>query len=116
MHLPAFPDRKDNRMNKLAIVVPCYNEEEVLDIAAAELKQVLNDLIAKEKISKESFVLFVDDGSKDKTWELIEKQHKASEQICGLKAAGYDAVLVGTSLMKGENPGEALKKLRGNNA
>lgn len=88
MHLPAFPDRKDNRMNKLAIVVPCYNEEEVLDIAAAELQQVLNDLIAKEKISKESFVLFVDDGSKDKTWELIEKQHKASEQICGLKLAG----------------------------
>ena len=75
-------------MNKLAIVVPCYNEEEVLDIAAAELQQVLNDLIAKEKISKESFVLFVDDGSKDKTWELIEKQHKASEQICGLKLAG----------------------------
>lgn len=75
-------------MDRLALVVPCYNEEEVLEISAKELKRVLNDLIAKEKIAKDSFVLFVNDGSKDRTWELIEKEHKESKMICGLKLAG----------------------------
>lgn len=75
-------------MDRLALVVPCYNEEEVLEISAKELKRVLNDLIAKEKIAKDSFVLFVNDGSKDRTWELIEKEHRESSMVCGLKLAG----------------------------
>lgn len=75
-------------MDRLALVVPCYNEEEVLEISAKELKRVLTDLIDKKKISEDSFVLFVNDGSKDKTWELIEKEHKESPMICGLKLAG----------------------------
>lgn len=75
-------------MDRLALVVPCYNEEEVLEISAKELKRVLTDLIDKKKISEDSFVLFVNDGSKDKTWELIEKEHKDSPMICGLKLAG----------------------------
>ncbi len=75
-------------MDRLALVVPCYNEEEVLEISAKELKRVLTDLIEKKKISEDSFVLFVNDGSKDKTWELIEKEHKESNMICGLKLAG----------------------------
>lgn len=75
-------------MDRLALVVPCYNEEEVLEISAKELKRVLTDLIEKKKISEDSFVLFVNDGSKDKTWELIEKEHNESAMICGLKLAG----------------------------
>ena len=76
-------------MDKLAIVVPCYNEEEVLHIAADALRGVLDDLISKEKIAKDSFVLFVNDGSKDRTWELIEEEHKNHPvQICGVKLAG----------------------------
>lgn len=75
-------------MDRLALVVPCYNEEAVLEISAKELKRVLSDLITKEKIAKDSFVLFVNDGSKDRTWELIEKEHKESPMICGLKLAG----------------------------
>ncbi len=76
-------------MDKLAIVVPCYNEEEVLQIASETLRGVLDDLIAKEKISPESFVLFVNDGSKDRTWELIEEEHEKNPvQIYGLKLAG----------------------------
>jgi len=76
-------------MDKLAIVVPCYNEEEVLNMAATALRWVLDDLIAKGKIAKDSFVLFVNDGSKDKTWELIEEEHKKHPvQICGVKLAG----------------------------
>lgn len=75
-------------MDRLALVVPCYNEEAVLEISAKELKRVLNDLIAKNKIAEDSFVLFVNDGSKDRTWELIEKEHRESPFICGLKLAG----------------------------
>ena len=75
-------------MDRLAIVVPCYNEEEVLEIASKELREVLDDLIIKEKIAKDSFVLFVDDGSKDKTWSLIEKEHEKYSSIFGLKLAG----------------------------
>ncbi len=76
-------------MDKLAIVVPCYNEEEVLHIAADALRGVLDDLIGRQKIAEDSFVLFVNDGSKDKTWELIEEEHQAHPvQIRGVKLAG----------------------------
>ncbi|MCH5269804.1 MAG: glycosyltransferase family 2 protein [Lachnospiraceae bacterium] len=76
-------------MDKLAIVVPCYNEEEVLHIAADALRGVLEDLIAKQKVAQDSFILFVNDGSKDKTWELIEEEHAAHPtQIRGVKLAG----------------------------
>ena len=76
-------------MDRLAIVVPCYNEEEVLHIAADAFRGVLDDLIKKQKIAEDSFVLFVNDGSKDKTWELIEEEHKAHPvQIRGVKLAG----------------------------
>ncbi|MBQ7358654.1 MAG: glycosyltransferase family 2 protein [Lachnospiraceae bacterium] len=76
-------------MDRLAIVVPCYNEEEVLHIAADALRAVLDDLIAKNKIAQDSFVLFVNDGSKDKTWELIEQEHQTHPtQIKGVKLAG----------------------------
>ena len=76
-------------MDKLAIVVPCYNEEEVLNMASEALRAVLDDLIAKKKIAEDSFVLFVNDGSKDRTWELIEQEHEAhSVQIRGVKLAG----------------------------
>ena len=76
-------------MDRLAIVVPCYNEEEVLKIASKALREVLDDLIQKEKIANDSFILFVNDGSKDRTWELIEEEHAAYPvQVKGVKLAG----------------------------
>lgn len=76
-------------MDKLGIVVPCYNEEEVLGMASEALRQVLNGLIEKEKIAKDSFIMFVNDGSKDRTWELIEEEHKKyPEMVYGVKLAG----------------------------
>lgn len=56
---------------KLAIVVPCYNEEEVLPTTAQTLQKVLQELIDDHEIDRESKIYFVDDGSTDKTWSLI---------------------------------------------
>ncbi len=75
-------------MDRLAIVVPCYNEEAVMDYTSPALQEVLKDLISKGKIREDSFVLFVDDGSKDRTWELICEEHRKSPLIKGLKLAG----------------------------
>ncbi len=76
-------------MDRLAIVVPCYNEEEVLKIASKALREVLDDLTAKEKIAPDSFILFVNDGSRDRTWELIEEEHGLyPDQVRGVKLAG----------------------------
>lgn len=76
-------------MDKLAIVVPCYNEEPMLKLSSEALRGVLDDLIKKKKISEDSFVLFVNDGSKDKTWDLIEEEHALyPSMIKGVKLAG----------------------------
>lgn len=59
--------------NILYIVIPCYNEEEMLPIAKDELIKKMSELIKNKKIAKTSKVLLVDDGSKDKTWGIIEE-------------------------------------------
>ena len=69
----------------LYLVIPCYNEEEVLPITKKELKGKMESLIKEKKISKESRVMFVNDGSKDKTWELIEQFHKEDPLFVGVK-------------------------------
>ena len=75
-------------MDILSIVVPCYNEEEMLPITFESLRNKLAELIEKGKISPESFLLFIDDGSKDKTWELIDNENKVHKEVRGLKLAG----------------------------
>lgn len=76
-------------MNKpvLTIVVPCYNEEEVLLETSSQLSRVIQDLIHDALISNESRILFVDDGSKDRTWELIENETEQNSFVEGLKLA-----------------------------
>ena len=76
-------------MNKplLTIVVPCYNEEEVLLETVSQLSGVLRDLIQNSLISIDSRILFVDDGSKDRTWELIENETEQNPFVEGLKLA-----------------------------
>ena len=61
------------RENKLFVVIPCYNEEEVLHETTKRLKEKLETLIKNKVISKDSKVMYVNDGSKDKTWELIKE-------------------------------------------
>lgn len=74
-------------MIKLAIVSPCYNEEEVLEQSAARLATLFEDLIAKGKISADSFVLFVNDGSKDSTWNIIKQLHQTNPYVKGMNLA-----------------------------
>ena len=70
--------------NTLYIVVPCYNEEEVLPETSKRLKAKLEGLMQAEKISPASRILFVNDGSKDKTWELISRLHADCPLFCGV--------------------------------
>ncbi len=72
-------------MTTLYIVVPCYNEEEVLPESHKRFLEKLSALIAGGRISDDSRILFVNDGSKDNTWGLIEQYHAQDKHICGLK-------------------------------
>lgn len=71
-------------MDTLYLVVPCYNEEEVLLETSSRLKTKLSQLIGERRISPESKVLFVNDGSKDKTWEIIQGLHYDDPIFYGL--------------------------------
>ena len=68
----------------LYIVVPCYNEEEVLYETAKRLTEKLDFLIKEDKISPKSRILFVNDGSADRTWEIISELHKNVPLINGV--------------------------------
>lgn len=64
-------------MIRLAIVCPCYNEEAVIEGSAERLRELIGHLSAEGKITADSFMLFVNDGSRDRTWELIKGLHIA---------------------------------------
>ena len=76
-----------NKAPVLYIVVPCYNEEEVLPETSSRLIAFTDALIAERQIDASSRILFVDDGSKDKTWQLIEGLAARAERVEGLKLA-----------------------------
>ena len=83
----------------LYIVIPCYNEEQVLPVTAPMFLQKITNLAAAGKISENSRVLFVDDGSKDSTWEIITNLAKADAHYIGIRQSrnrGHqNAVLAG---------------------
>ena len=89
---------------KLSIVVPCYNEEPVLQETTARLSAVLDSLIEKQKISSDSFILYVNDGSRDKTWTLIMSLHEGNPYVKGLNLAGnvghQNALMAGLMVAK----------------
>jgi len=94
-----------NNPEILYMVVPCYNEQEVLRETAAQLKTKYNDLMSAGLISKDSRVVFVNDGSKDTTWSIIKELHAADPQLfSGIDLAhnsGHqNAVLAGLMTVK----------------
>ena len=68
----------------LYIVIPCYNEEEVLEETTKRLTNKLDKLVKSKKISKDSRILYVNDGSKDKTWEIIVSFYERNKYVVGL--------------------------------
>ncbi len=82
---------------RLFIVIPCYNEQEVLPITAPMFLEKIKSLSAAGKISEDSRVLFVNDGSKDKTWSIIEELAKADEHYIGISQSrnrGHQAAVL----------------------
>ena len=68
----------------LYIIIPCYNEQEVLPITSKLFLEELLKLIEKNKISKDSRILFVNDGSKDNTWQIIKDLSKSNPHFLGI--------------------------------
>lgn len=90
--------------NVLYLVIPCYNEEEVLPETSARLQKKMMDLIEKKKIDQKSRIIFVNDGSKDKTWKLIEELHRKDKIFGGINLSinrGHqNALLAGLMTVK----------------
>ena len=91
-------------MNTIYLVVPCYNEEEVLRETASRLKDKMQVLISNKVISEKSRITFVDDGSKDKTWSIIEELNSNNKIFSGVKLSrnrGHqNALLAGLMTVK----------------
>lgn len=91
-------------MNRLVIIVPCYNEQEVFESTNGQLVSLLKMLIKKKKIAKNSFILYVNDGSKDKTWDLISSETEKNKYVWGLGLASnvghQNALLAGINETK----------------
>lgn len=88
----------------LYIVIPSYNESEVIEETSKRLLEKVSNLISKKNISKESRIIFVDDGSKDDTWDKIEKLNKTNPTFGGIKLSrnrGHqNALLAGLMTVK----------------
>lgn len=85
-------------LKTLYILAPCYNEEEVLPLTSKIFLDKLKDLIKTGRISSDSRVAFVDDGSKDKTWSIIESLHEFNPMFVGIKLSrnrGHQNALLG---------------------
>ena len=89
---------RGEKMKVLYVVVPCYNEEEVLEETTRQLKEKMESLIKDKKISKESRVMYVNDGSKDNTWKMIEEISEKEKLFTGISLSrnrGHQNALLG---------------------
>lgn len=97
----------DQILKKGIIIIPCYNEEDMLPETIETLVNILNKLIEQKKVCEESHLLFVDDGSTDKTWSIIEENNTSSEKIKGIKLSknfGHqNALLAGITYAKNKS-------------
>ena len=93
-------------IKRLAIVVPCFNEEEALPDTDKVLNDLIKDLVKREVVKSNSFILYVNDGSCDNTWNVIKKAYENSKYVYGLNLAGnkghQNALLAGLMQVKDE--------------
>lgn len=97
-------------MTILYLTIPCYNEEEVLPITSKALYEKFSTMIEEKKISPKSRIVFIDDGSTDKTWGFIRSLHKANEMFSGIKLSrnhGHQKALL-AGLMTVRNQADAV--------
>ncbi len=91
-------------MPTLYVVVPCYNEQEVLPETTKRLTEKLEQMMADGRCDGNSCILYVDDGSRDDTWRLIQSYHQQNPLVCGIKLAhnrGHqNALLAGLMVAK----------------
>ena len=91
---------------RLSIVVPCYNEEEVLPETVKRMRALLDQLTKSGKVAADSQVIFVDDGSRDRTWELVRQFNAEDARIGGVKLSGnrghQTALLAGLFAAQGD--------------
>jgi len=95
---------------RLGVVIPCFNEEEVLTETKNRLERLLGKMIEEKEVLEDSFICFVDDGSRDKTWELIEEFAKESKIFRGIKLSrnfGHQNALI-AGLMQLKDEADAL--------
>lgn len=95
------------------LVIPCYNEEQVLPETAQRIKQIMTDLQQKGKISQESKVALVNDGSKDGTWQLIRQLHQQDSLYTGINLSrnkGHQYALL-AGMMTAMNHADAMISL-----
>ena len=95
---------------RLVIVSPCYNEEMLIAESSVKLNSVIDNLIAKGKVSSDSIILFVNDGSTDHTWDEIVKAHLLSSRVCGLNIAtnvGHQSAIM-AGMMTSRNMADAI--------
>lgn len=71
----------------LAIVIPCYNEQEALPLTMPELLKLIDKMESQKLIAKESYILCVNDGSRDETWNVIDKLHEMDSRVKGISLA-----------------------------
>lgn len=94
------------RCEVLYLVIPCYNEEEVLPETTRQLTKKMNDLMRRGLIAQESRIVYVNDGSKDDTWALIERYHRENPLVNGVDLSrnrGHqNALLAGLMTVKDE--------------
>ena len=69
---------------RLYLVIPCYNEEEVLEETTKQLLVRMNHMMEQKQIAADSRILYVNDGSKDRTWSLIQSLYEKHELVSGL--------------------------------
>ena len=93
-------------MTKLFIAVPCYNEEEVLSDSASRLRDKMRSMMQNGIISEDSRIVFIDDGSRDRTWQIIKELHESDSIFSGIKMSrnrGHqNALMCGLMTLKDE--------------
>ena len=97
-------EREKNQI--LYLVIPCYNEQEVLPETSRRLKEKMENLMDRNMISRDSKIMFVNDGSKDRTWEMIEELHDQDPLYQGVKLSrnrGHQNALLGGLMTAKEN-------------